>query len=196
MVFPKSRMPILISPVACLLFALLILVLPIQWLFAATMAAAFHELSHYVAVRLCNGRMQTLQIGGRGAQMRAEINSSAKELICTLAGSIGGLLLLFFVRYIPRIAICAAVHSLYNLLPFPQLDGGRALGIILRMIHPANAKGIFIRLQQIFIAILWITAVWLSFFCRFGIMPLIFAFSLSTVAKKTLQTMTEKGTIV
>ena len=193
---PHSKLQILISPGACILFALLILTLPIQWLVAASMAALVHELCHYFAVWICNGRLQTIHIGHRGAQMQAEISSSAKELICTLAGSVGGLLLLPFVRYIPRIAICAAVHSFYNLLPFPQLDGGRARGIILRMIHPANAKGIFIRLQQIFIAILWLTAVWLSFFCRFGIMPLIFAFSLSTVAKKTLQTMTEKGTIV
>lgn len=196
MEFPRSKLHIHISPLACLLFALLILLLPIQWLFAAAMAALFHELCHAFAVRICHGRLETIHIGHTGTQIRAEISAPAQELICTLAGPFGGLMLLIFVRYIPRIAVCAAVHSLYNLLPFPQLDGGRALGILLRMIHPENAEKVCKWVQLIFIGFLWTTACYLAFFCRFGIMPLIFAFSVSTAAKKTLQTMSETGTIV
>ena len=52
--------------------------------------------------------------------------SDGKELICALAGPAGGLILLIFARWIPRIAICAAVQALYNLLPVYPLDGGRA----------------------------------------------------------------------
>lgn len=193
---PHSKLQILISPGACLLFALLILMLPIQWLVAASMAAFFHELCHYFAVWLCNGRLQSIYIGRRGARMQAEISSSAKELICTLAGSVGGLLLLPFVRYIPRIAISAAIHSVFNSLPLPQLDGGRALSILLRMIHPAKAEKIYMRLLMIFLGMLWFAAAWLSIFCKFGIVPLIFVFSLSATAKKTLQTMAETGTMV
>ena len=193
---PYSKLQILISPGACILFALLILMLPIQWLFAASMAALFHELCHYFAVWICNGRLQTIHIGRRGAQMQAEISSSAKELLCTLAGSVGGLLLLPLVRYIPRIAICAAIHSVFNSLPLPQLDGGRALSILLRMMHPEKAEQIYKRLLMIFLGMLWLAAGWMSILCRFGVMPLIFVFSLSATAKKTLQTMTEKGTIV
>ena len=196
MLIPHGKFHIHISPAACLLFALLILELPIQWLFAAAVAASFHELCHALAVRICHGRLETIHIGHLGAQIRAEISAPAQELLCTLAGPFSALLLLLFVRYIPRIAICAAVHSLYNLLPFPQLDGGRALSILLRMIHPETADRICKWVQLIFIGFSWTGACYLSFFCGFGIMPLIFALSVSAAAKKTLQTMHETGTIV
>jgi hypothetical protein len=69
---PHGKFHVHISPAACLLFALLILELPIQWLFAAAVAASFHELCHALAVRICHGRLETIHIGHLGAQIRAE----------------------------------------------------------------------------------------------------------------------------
>lgn len=192
----RGKLRVHISAGVCLLFALLILSLPLTWLFAAAVAAVFHELCHTLAVWICNGDLQSIRIGRRGTQIQAEIFTPAKELLCVLAGPLGSLLLLPFARYIPRVAICAAAHSLYNLLPLPQLDGGRALNILLRMIFPRKAERIYRYFQMIFLGSLWILAGWLSVFLGFGVVPVLFALSLTVTAKKTLQTMTETGTIV
>lgn len=123
----NERLSLQITAGACIGAAFLILVLPLKWVLAVILAAAFHELCHGVAVRLCGGQVLRLRIGGRGALMEATPLPPKKELICALAGPVGGLLLLFTARWIPRIALCGAIHSAYNLLPVYPLDGGRAL---------------------------------------------------------------------
>jgi stage IV sporulation protein FB len=105
--------------------------LPLRWLIAAFLAAAFHELCHIFAVILCGGRVKSLQIGGRGAVISAGRMSTAKNIYCILSGPMGSLLLLPFAPWIPRIAICGLFQGLFNLLPIYPLDGGRALRCIL-----------------------------------------------------------------
>ena len=116
-----------ISGGAFLTAALLVLLLPLRWLLAALLAAAFHEACHYIAVRLCGGRPGPFLIGSRGAALQVDEMGRGRELICALAGPVGGLLLVALCRYIPRIAVCALIQSLYNLLPLYPMDGGRAL---------------------------------------------------------------------
>jgi stage IV sporulation protein FB len=119
-----------VSPSACILAALLVLILPLRWIFSAILAAAFHETCHALAVYLCGGNIHKLTVGGRGAVMCTEALTSGNELICILAGPIGSLLLVLFVRWIPRIAFCGLAHGIYNFLPIYPLDGGRALRCI------------------------------------------------------------------
>ena len=120
-----------VSPFACVLAAMCVLMLPLRWLVAAFLAAAFHELCHILAVILCGGRVQSLKIGGRGAVISAGRMSTAKNIYCILSGPMGSLLLLLFAPWIPRIAICGLFQGLFNLLPIYPLDGGRALRCIL-----------------------------------------------------------------
>lgn len=119
-----------ISPSACILTALTILLLPLRWIICVILAAAFHEWCHYIAVKLCGGRVETLSVGNRGAVLYADDMSALKTLICTLAGPMGSLFLVLFIRWIPRIALCAMVQGLYNLIPIYPLDGGRAIRCI------------------------------------------------------------------
>ena len=123
-----------ISPAFCLLLSIMLLTLPLKWLFAAIIAAAYHEMCHIAAIRLCSADIHRLDISADGAKLNISSLSTAQELICTLAGPIGGLCLLPFARWIPRIAVCATFQSLYNLLPIYPLDGGRALWCGLVMI--------------------------------------------------------------
>ncbi len=116
-----------VSGPVLILAALMLLVLPLKWLLAAAVAALIHEAFHILAIRLCGGSVRAVRIGRGGAVLDAEPMTRGKEAICALAGPLGGLLLLLLAKQIPRIALCAAVQSLYNLFPVYPLDGGRAL---------------------------------------------------------------------
>lgn len=117
---------------AFFLAAVLILVLPVNWLFAAFFAAAFHELCHMLAIRAMGGRVFSLRIGTGGAVMETESLGRGRELVCALAGPAGSLLLLLGCHVFPRVAICAFVQAVFNLLPIFPLDGGRAVRCCLK----------------------------------------------------------------
>ena len=108
----------------------MILLLPLRWIICAFLAAAFHEYCHLLAVKLCGGRVEALSVGNRGAVLYADDMPVQKALICTLAGPMGSLFLVLFIRWIPRIALCALVQGIYNLIPIYPLDGGRAIRCI------------------------------------------------------------------
>lgn len=124
----------MISGFFCIVIALGLLMLPLPWIFSVVIAAAIHELCHYAAIRLCGGSVVGIQIGFRGAKMNVSGLTSMQELICALAGPVGGFLLLFLARWLPRIAICGCFQSLYNLIPIFPLDGGRILRCFLETV--------------------------------------------------------------
>ena len=107
--------------------ALMLLILPLQWILAAGAAALWHELCHIIAVRLCGGTFHRVNIGDGGIVMECKPMSLEKEVLCFLAGPLGSLLLLTLATCFPKIALCGFVHGLYNLIPVYPLDGGRAL---------------------------------------------------------------------
>lgn len=112
---------------ACPVFALLLLLLPLPWLLAAVTAAVFHELCHAGAVYALGGRIRRVTIGPAGAVMETEIFGQGRELLAALAGPAGSLALVLLGRFLPRLAVCAGIQGLFNLLPLYPLDGGRAL---------------------------------------------------------------------
>ncbi len=120
----------------CLLLACMLLTLPLKWILAALIAAAVHELCHYAAIRLLGGSASAVQLTGNAAIMPVASLSSWKELLCTLAGPMGGFLLVFLLPVFPRIALCGLLQSFYNLLPLYPQDGGRALKCLASMLLP------------------------------------------------------------
>lgn len=125
------NMKIQIKPQTCVLWVLMLFLLPIQWLSACLIAAGFHEFSHIFAVKICGGRIIKLEIGTDCAGLQTGILENGEAIFCTLAGPAGGLLLTMTGRWFPRLALCALVHSIYNLLPILPLDGGRVLRLAL-----------------------------------------------------------------
>lgn len=134
-----------IEGAACLWWAVLVLVLPLKWLLAALAAALFHELCHYFAIRATGGQVLGIVIGPGGAALETGPMEPGRELICALAGPLGGCLLLLFARIMPLIALCALAQTLYNLLPVYPLDGGRALRCAHDLLRPLGDGDLFCR---------------------------------------------------
>lgn len=124
-----------------ILGAMLLLVVPLNWLLAAITAAVFHELSHSAAILLLGGKIHGLKILPDGIRMETSPMTVWQEILCSLAGPAGSLLLMLLAKHTPRIALCALVQGCYNLLPVFPLDGGRALRCLLEwLLSPKMAK--------------------------------------------------------
>lgn len=137
-----NKIRLRINAITFFWLALLLLVLPLQWVAAAGLAALFHELCHMIAVRVCGGRVNAVDVGNSGAVMETADLTNWQELLCAMAGPLGGLLLLFFLRWYPEVAVCAAFQSAFNLLPIYPLDGGRCLRCVVSMFRPTAADAI------------------------------------------------------
>lgn len=161
-----------ISPSACVLVAMLLLILPLRWIGAVILAAAFHEFAHITAVYLCGSSIQRFYVGNRGAVLHTELLPRWKELICVIAGPVGSLLLLLLLRWMPRVAFCGLVHAAYNLVPIYPLDGGR----ILQCLFSERVCSI---VHAVFLAVIFAIAIYLSLFLRVGLFPIILAVALS-----------------
>lgn len=151
-----------ISAVSWILGAVLLLVVPINWLLAAVTAAVFHELAHGAAILLLGGKIHGLKILPDGIRMETSPMDAWQEILCSLAGPLGSLLLVLLGTHTPRIALCALVQGCYNLLPVYPLDGGRALHCLLGWFLPPKTgkkvEGVlvFAVLAAAFPAILWL----------------------------------------
>ena len=120
-----------ISGAVYVVLAVSIIFLPLRWVLAWLVATIFHEFCHYSALSLLGYRISRLSFGIHGAIMHVEWMRWSHQLICTLAGPIGSLVLLLFRKIFPEIALCAFIQSTYNMLPIMPMDGGRAISCLL-----------------------------------------------------------------
>jgi len=175
-----------ITPAACITAALLLLLLPLNWLLAAAFAACFHELCHYAALRLCGVRPRQLRIGTNGAVMETDALSYGKELLCALAGPLGSFILLLTAGWFPRLAVCAAFHALYNLLPLYPLDGGRALHCGAMLLLPPKAAEIVCSVSgKLCLSAISVAALYCTFVLDLGLLPILMAMLLLAKRQKT-----------
>ena len=159
----------------CLLGALALLLLPFNWIISAVIAALWHEGCHWLALKLCGCRCYGISVGREGTVLETEFGTPAKEALCALAGPLGSTLLLLFFRWIPRIAICALVQGLYNLIPVYPLDGGRFVRSLLQLLVK-NGKYVSIaaRIETVTIALLAVASIYCLIALQLGYLPLIF----------------------
>lgn len=164
-----------------------VLLVPLRWFMAWLAAAAFHEICHLLLIRW--HRIQILQVRftGWGVFMQTAPMNRKEEFLCALAGPLGGIALLLFLRVMPRLAICAAIQSAYNLLPIYPFDGGRALHGVLTCLFPYDK----VRCVEFCAAIVvFSTLTFLSFIVCFkvraGLYPMAFVVLLWLRYKKSL----------
>lgn len=99
-------------------------------------AAVAHELGHWLAIRLCGGRVSRLQLSAVGAQMQVVgVLSYPAELCCALAGPAVNLLLGYAAAQVGWLVFAGMnlAQGLFNLLPIGVLDGGRILRCVWSM---------------------------------------------------------------
>lgn len=132
----KNAGRITLKPEFCIGFALLLLLLPLRWLLAWTVAAVFHELCHWAIIRVLGYRVLSVTVGFGGATIETEPMRRRDAFLCAISGPVGTLLLLFTARWFPRLAVCVCIQTMYNALPIFPLDGGRAVRCLVQRFVP------------------------------------------------------------
>ena len=84
----KATIPLEISPSACFLGAVLLLLLPFQWLLGVLLAALLHEAGHLLALHILRARVVSIRIGCRGAEISVLPLLYWQELLAALAGPV------------------------------------------------------------------------------------------------------------
>ena len=152
-------------------WSLVILLFPLSWIIAIVVAAFIHEMGHYIAVRCCGRKISKFKIGLTGALLETGDLSAGQEFLCTLAGPLAGLLPMLVMQWVPRVAFCALIQSLFNLLPIYPLDGGRCLRCLARLLSlPEKCCTI---LGYLVLCALTLLAIYGTIAFRLGIAPLL-----------------------
>ena len=96
------------------------------------LAALCHELGHLTALALVKAKIERIRLTAFGAEIRADTRylPYGREIFCTLAGPAVNLVLAVVLARAAGNYLLAGANlflGVFNLLPLPSLDGGRAL---------------------------------------------------------------------
>ena len=155
--------------------------------FAAAIAAAFHELGHLAALSVCAVPVEGVRLGFFGAVIHAGPMSLGQEAFCALAGPAANLFAFWTLRRAwPGAAVASLALGLCNLLPIRPLDGGRALWAFSARILPLPAAmAISGAAEALTLCALGIGALILS--RRFGPLPAaLYALLLANLARERI----------
>ena len=165
---------ITVRPEVYILLAVAAFILPLGWILAWVTAAVFHEFFHYVALRICRCDVNSIQVGVNGAVMNTPCMPYSKEAICAIAGPLAGFVLLFVARWMPKVAVCGFLQSLYNLLPIYPMDGGRVLRSLAQSWFDFHiAANICKWIERLVLCVLCGICLYLTFAASLGPVPLI-----------------------
>lgn len=176
MLMNHSRTHFSVAPGVYFFLALLILLIPLRWLLGAVVSITVHEFCHILAIRSFGVPIRSVQVGISGARIQTHDMSLWQELICALAGPMGGILLLLTAKWFPVTALCAGFHTLYNLLPVYPQDGGRALRCGVHLLLPDKWANLVCALVECTcLAGVLMLGIYGTFVLKVGILPLVFS---------------------
>lgn len=179
-----------VHPSFYVLVALSLFCLPINWVIGWLLATGIHEFFHILTLWILKIPIRSMHLCMSGAVIATGRITTPKEILCALAGPVGGLLTLLLLKVTPEIALCASIQSFYNLLPIYPLDGGRAMKCIVTLIWGDElAEKISKTLSVAVIILLGFGGIFLSYHFQIGLLPLIFPaiLLLSVTYKNPLQ---------
>lgn len=130
------RIEFRITAGACIIWAMMLLVLPLRWVAGILLASTVHELWHLAAIYLCGGDVFGIRIGAGGILMEIPPQSRWRELVCAAAGPAGSFSLLLTAKYLPVTAVCGMIQGIFNLIPVFPLDGGRVVRSCFGLLFP------------------------------------------------------------
>lgn len=144
-----GKLRISVSPGAVLLFGAAFFLDESGMLPALFPVVLIHELGHLAALKLCGARVTGLSASVSGLAIDYALgNSEGYGLFIALSGPVAGLTLAPLCAGLaaetgsPWLYMCAGLGllvNLFNLLPSPPLDGGRALRALLSHVTRARA---------------------------------------------------------
>lgn len=189
-----GKIQITAKPELLMVLAAALLIIPIPWIAAWILATLFHEFCHFVAIKLSGCRIFQVQLGLNGAAIDTDLTDDMKEVLCALAGPLGGLLLLLTGRWFPRVALCGLFQSLYNLIPVYPLDGGRAVrGIARKLFSEPKAEQIEKWFENCILLVFLFFGAYSSLCLKLGLMPLLFSIILIVKHKRGKCTCKERS---
>lgn len=161
-----------VQPQVGVLLSAMLLLLPLRWILSWLVAAVIHELCHALAIGLCGKRIYAVQISASGAILRADALTLHQSIICSLAGPLGGFVITLFASVFPRIAVCALVQSLFNLLPIRPLDGNKVLhGISNLLFREQVAERVITVVEWLTLATVSVLGLYIAFSWKLGLLP-------------------------
>jgi Zn-dependent protease len=169
-----------------ILVAFAFLILPLEWLISAVLAAGLHEMGHYLSAKLMRIPVFSVSVSASGCRMDTGPMSKMQEVICASAGPLVSLVLYPISRWMPILGLCALVQGLFNLLPVYPMDGGR----ILRAAAGERASEI---VSVITSSVLAGTGIFLTFFQNIGPIPALV--SLIILSKQNISCKSGKLTV-
>ena len=165
-----------VSPQFCVFVAAMVLLLPLPWLVGLLLAAMVHETFHCLTLLACGRKIYHISVGVNGAKIYTDDLSWGETVVCSLAGPMGGFLLVKASKVFPQLAVCGLLQSVYNMLPVFPLDGGRALQGIAHLLLSDLWACRFCRGVEYLTLLLLISLGLLSAFVwHLGLLPLILA---------------------
>lgn len=156
-------------------FAFLVLLLPLDWLASALIAAVFHEVCHLFVLVILGGKIREVRISPGGCVIESVSPGDWQSFLSILAGPAGSLLLTLLADKAPQVAVCGLLHGLYNLFPVMPLDGGRLLWLLLGRLRPDRGEVLALRTGRIFCGTLLLLSVSASVLLKLGNIPVILA---------------------
>ena len=169
-----KRFPIRCLPGVYIFLAVALILVPIKWLLAWLTAALLHELFHILFLWICGGSVTSVELGFMGAKIYTDDLSGLKMSVCALAGPLAGALLALTIRITPRLALCGAIQSIYNLVPLYPFDGGRAVKGIAEQFLSGGTAVKFLRIwENTVLLLLSAFALFSIFFFQMGIFLLV-----------------------
>lgn len=164
-----------------------ILFVPLRWFLAWLFAAAIHEICHFLVIKWHDVRILQVRLTGWGAFIQTEPMERKQEFLCALAGPLGSMAMLLCLRVAPRLAICAAIQSAYNLLPLYPFDGGRVLHSALGCLLPyENVRCTECFISFVLLSVLFGLSIVACLQLRVGLYPVVFVVLLWLRYKKSL----------